>query len=150
LCVVGSSRYTIQELLASVYLTHLNIKLPGDALAPQYNIYTKSKKAVTLGIWPKLRKFLQERRYANPMMGMGDTSKNPFYRDCGIFHGVDHPVDCARSQESKDGMALKGELMSSREKGTTVPTRASAHWVTDPTHERSPSLERESHDTHCI
>ncbi|KAH9020283.1 hypothetical protein EDB83DRAFT_2320670 [Lactarius deliciosus] len=77
------------KLTNSIHLTRLDIKQPGDLLIPQFNVYTKGREAINLGVWPRVRKYLAGRTYSGRMMGTGITSISPYH--CRICHGVDHP-----------------------------------------------------------
>ena len=79
----------LERIICTMYIDRLDIKDPGNTLAPRFNIYADCTNFTYDKIWTKLRHYLQNRPYTSPLEDQSKTVQIPFR--CTCCHGVDHP-----------------------------------------------------------
>lgn len=83
------ARHDVQNFLASLSISRLDIKIAGNTLLPHFNVYAESNNFTCDRIWSCLRAHLLAAAYISPIQGRATTEKAPFR--CSCCHGVDHP-----------------------------------------------------------
>ena len=79
----------IENLLASLSISRLDIKIAGNTLLPHFNVYAESSNFSDDRIWSCMRAHLLTATYESPIQGRATTEKSPF--KCSCCHRVDHP-----------------------------------------------------------
>lgn len=79
----------IEQLLASMNIHRLDIKVTGNTLLPHFNVYAECSNFTDDKIWTCLRAHLLAATYTSSIQGRATTEKAPFR--CSCCHGVDHP-----------------------------------------------------------
>ena len=80
---------TLQYFVNSLQVRKLDTKLPGNAIAPIFNIYANGSLISNDNTWSKIRAYYASRTYAPQAQDPGVTIVAPFR--CSICHAADHP-----------------------------------------------------------
>lgn len=84
-----SRKHAISNFVNSMWIKCLDIRTSGNCLDPEFNVYAKGALFQDTKLWPKVRRFLANRTYANDELGQGSTTTSAHL--CVICHGRDHP-----------------------------------------------------------
>ena len=80
---------TLQQFINSPQVRKLDTKLPGNTIAPVFNVYANGSLISNDNAWSKIRAYYATRSYAPQAQDPGVTVIAPFR--CSICHAADHP-----------------------------------------------------------
>ena len=81
-------RIALANFIDLMWITRLDIRITGNGLKPEFNIYAKGSLIPDTKIWPHIRKFLADRSYTSPELGQGNAVIAPHW--CRLCHSRDH------------------------------------------------------------
>lgn len=87
--VKEQASHALQAFTNSLKVSRLDTKLPGNTLAPVFNVYADGPLIGNDNTWSQIRAFLASREYTPQTQDPGTTIIAP-YR-CSICHAADHP-----------------------------------------------------------
>jgi hypothetical protein len=118
----GQGQNFIQNFLASIRVTHLDIRTHGSALRPHFNVFVTGSEVSDDEVWLYLydHDHLTSRVYATKQ-GQGTTLQLPFTTTC---HGADHLRCRNPAIPWWNGRNLSHQLKPTRLGGSTHGFRA--------------------------